>query len=66
VKIRNAYPDLLLHQKRARGDKIQSVFPWASCQLKITRNLEEQALPLHRQNLETYAGLSRKLKHSAV
>ena len=62
MKIRNVYPDLLQHQKRAREDEIQSVFSWASCQLKITRNLEEQALPLHRQNLGTYAGLSHKCR----
>lgn len=59
VTIRDSYPDLL-KKKTTAGGEIQSVFSRASCQVKITADLDEQALGLFRDYLGVFAGLVEK------
>ena len=59
IKIRDGYPDLL-KEKTTTGGEIQSVFSKAICQVKITAELDDQALSLFRDYLGVFTELVEK------
>lgn len=56
VAIRERYPDLLKTPMKA-GGQIQSVFSRAVCQVKITQELDDQALSLFKEYLGVFMDL---------
>jgi len=59
IKIRDRYP-ALLETKTTLNSEIQSVFSKAVCQVKITEDLDEQALSLFREYLEVFSEMVEK------
>jgi hypothetical protein len=59
IKIKERYPDLLANAVKQKG-KIQSVFSRASCQVKITEDLDEQALSIFREYLGVFMEMVEK------
>ena len=51
IKIRERYPDLLKKKTAFGGGEIQSVLSKAACEIKITEDLDDQALSLFREYL---------------
>jgi hypothetical protein len=59
MKIRDGYPDLL-KEKTTTGGEIETVFSKAICQVKITAELDDQALSLFRDYLGVFTDLVEK------
>jgi hypothetical protein len=59
IKIRDGYPDLLKEKTTTSGE-IQSVFSKAICQVKITEELDDQALRLFQEYLGVFTDLVEK------
>jgi len=59
IKIREGYPDLL-KEKTTTGGEIETVFSKAICQVKITAELDDQALNLFRDYLGVFTELVEK------
>ncbi len=59
IKIRDGYPDLL-KEKTTTGGEIETVFSKAICQVKITAELDDQAISLFRDYLEVFTDLVEK------
>jgi hypothetical protein len=59
MKIREGYPDLL-KEKTTTGGEIETVFSKAICQVKITAELDDQAISLFRDYLEVFTDLVEK------
>ena len=59
IKIRDAYPDLL-KEKTTTGGEIETVFSKAICQVKITEELDDQAISLFRDYLGVFTDLVEK------
>lgn len=59
IAIRNRYPEL--EQKaRAQKGKIQDVFSRAACQVRITEDLDYQALSIFREYLKVFMEMVKK------
>ena len=59
IKIRDGYPDLL-KEKTTTGGEIETVFSKAICQVKITADLDDQAISLFRDYLGVFTDLVEK------
>ena len=59
TKIRDGYPDLL-KEKTTTGGEIETVFSKAICQVKITSELDDQAISLFRDYLGVFTDLVEK------
>jgi hypothetical protein len=59
IKIRDGYPDLL-KEKTTTGGEIETVFSKAICQVKITAELDDQAISLFRDYLGVFTDLAEK------
>lgn len=60
IKIRERYPDLLKKKTSFGGGEIESVLSKAVCQVKITEDLDDQALSLFREYLEVFLEMVEK------
>lgn len=60
IKIRERYPDLLKKKTAFGGGEIQSVLSKAACEIKITEDLDDQALSLFREYFDVFLEMVEK------